>query len=197
MGPLMYYSVLGISRTIQVFAEACCTCRRLEYDQHPENHVDIIVQKTCKITRSTRRSHIDNSTAIIADNRTDFWNQTMQYNARSIRPFIGARNFEMSRQFYRDLGFEESVVSNDMSFFKTDGLGFYLQDAYVKDWIDNTMLFLEVDNVERHWTELKALDLPARYENVRLTSIRTEHWGKECFLHDPSGILWHFGEFCQ
>ena len=42
----MYYNVLGISRTIQVFAEVCCTCRHLEYDQHPENHVDIIVQKT-------------------------------------------------------------------------------------------------------------------------------------------------------
>jgi len=50
----------------------------------------------------------------------------------------------MSRQFYRDLGFEESVVSNDMSFFKTNGLGFYLQDACGKDWIDNTMIFLEV-----------------------------------------------------
>lgn len=119
----------------------------------------------------------------------------MQHNAKSIRPFIGAKDFEMSRQFYRDLGFEESVVSNDMSFFKTDGLGFYLQDAYVKDWIDNTMLFLEVDDVERHWNELKALNLPAKYENVRLTPIRTEHWGKECFMHDPSGILWHFGEF--
>jgi len=76
----------------------------------------------------------------------------MQHNAKSIRPFIGAKSFEMSRQFYRDLGFEESVVSNDMSFFTTDGLGFYLQDACVKDWIDNTMLFLEVDDVERHWT---------------------------------------------
>ena len=41
----------------------------------------------------------------------------MQHNAKSIRPFIGARNFEMSRQFYRDLGFEESVVSNGMSFW--------------------------------------------------------------------------------
>jgi len=20
-------------------------------------------------------------------------------------------------------------------------------------------------------------------------------WGKECFVHDPSGILWHIGEF--
>lgn len=119
----------------------------------------------------------------------------MQHNAKSIRPFIGARDFETSRQFYKDLGFEEGVVSHGMSFFRTDGLGFYLQDAYVKDWVDNTMLFLEVDDVERHWSELKALNLPARYENVRLTPIRREHWGKECFLHDPSGILWHFGEF--
>ena len=119
----------------------------------------------------------------------------MQHNAKSIRPFIGATNFDRSRQFYKDLGFEESVISRDMSFFKTDGLGFYLQDAYVKDWIDNTMLFLEVDDVERHWLELSALNLPARYENVRLTPIRTEDWGKECFLHDPSGSLWHFGQF--
>ena len=84
-----------------------------------------------------------------------------------------------------------------MSYFAADGLGFYLQAAYVKDWVDNTMLFLEVDNVERHYDELKRLDLPNRYENVRLTPIRTEVWGKECFLHDPSGILWHFGEFTK
>ena len=46
MGPLMYNSVLGISRSIQVLVEAGCKCRHLEYDQHRENHVYIIVQKT-------------------------------------------------------------------------------------------------------------------------------------------------------
>jgi hypothetical protein len=119
----------------------------------------------------------------------------MEHQATSIRPFIGAKNFELSRQFYVDLCFEESVISADMSFFRTDGLGFYLQNAYVRDWIDNTMVFLEVKNVDRHWKELRALDLPAKYEGVRLTPVRTMDWGKECFLHDPSGILWHFGEF--
>ena len=121
----------------------------------------------------------------------------MQHKAKSIRPFIGCTDFEVSRQFYRDLGFEESIVSYNMSLFKTDGVGFYLQDAFVKDWIDNTMVFLEVDDVERHWKELKSLDLPARYENVRITPIRSEQWGKEYFVHDPSGILWHFGEFIR
>ena len=121
----------------------------------------------------------------------------MQHNAISIRPFIGAENFELSRSFYRDLGFEEIVVFPNMSYFKTEGMGFYLQDAYVKDWIDNTMVFLEVDDVGRYWNELLALDLATKYKNVKLTPVKEYAWGRECFLHDPSGILWHVGEFTR
>ena len=121
----------------------------------------------------------------------------MQHKAKSIRPFIGAKDFEQSRSFYRDLGFEESFLPPNMSYFKTEGFGFYLQDAYVKDWIDNSMIFLEVENVDAYWNELSALDLTAKYKTVKLTAIRTEDWGRECFLHDPSGILWHFGEFSK
>lgn len=119
----------------------------------------------------------------------------MEHKAISIRPFIGAKNFDISRSFYRDLGFEERVLSPDMSVFKTGELAFYLQKAYVQDWIDNSMIFMEVDDVERFWNELQALDLTSRYEGVKLTPIRQYDWGRECFVHDPSGVLWHFGEF--
>ncbi|WPU97074.1 glyoxalase [Mucilaginibacter sabulilitoris] len=119
----------------------------------------------------------------------------MEHNIKSIRPFIGATDFEVSRSFYRDLGFEETVLADNMSVFKSRQTAFYLQKAYVKDWIDNTMIFLEVDDVDRYWDELSALNLTAKYKTARLTSTRVEHWGKECFLHDPSGILWHFGQF--
>lgn len=121
----------------------------------------------------------------------------MEHKALSIRPFIGARNFELSRSFYRDLGFLEVPLTPKMSLFKTGQLGFYLQDAYVQDWIDNTMLFLEVEDVSSFWNDLLALNLRDKYKNVKLTPIRVEEWGRECFLHDPSGILWHFGEFFE
>lgn len=121
----------------------------------------------------------------------------MEHKAISIRPFIGAKNFEISRSFYRDLGFEEIVLFPNMSVFKTDGLAFYLQDAYVKDWIDNTMIFLEVADLDRFWSNLLNLELSEKYEGVRLTPIQTFDWGKECYLHDPSGILWHFGVFSK
>ena len=119
----------------------------------------------------------------------------MDFKAKSIRPFIGAKNYAVSRQFYQDLGFEESVISANMSYFHTEGFGFYLQDAYVKDWIDNTMIFMEVEDVKRFWNALQALKLPAKYVDVKLAPVRELDWGKECFLHDPSGILWHFGAF--
>ncbi len=121
----------------------------------------------------------------------------MNHNAKSIRPFLGAKNFDLSRRFYADVGFQETILSPGFSVFKTDGMAFYLQDAFVKDWIDNTMVFLEVDDVDRFWNELLTLDLAAKYENVKITPIREYDWGKECFVHDPSGILWHFGEFYE
>ena len=86
----------------------------------------------------------------------------MQHKALSIRPFIGAQNFEASRSFYRDLGFEEKVLTHNLSVFKIRELGFYLQDAYVEDWINNTMIFLEVEDVDQYWNGLSALNRPLR-----------------------------------
>lgn len=121
----------------------------------------------------------------------------MEHKAKSIRAFIGSKDYEISRSFYRDLGFEEIVISPDMCLFKTAELGFYLQKAYVKDWINNTMLFMEVENVKQFYSQLIALDLPSKYKNVRVVPIRHLDWGSECFVHDPSGVLWHFGEFVK
>lgn len=119
----------------------------------------------------------------------------MEHKAISIRPFIGAKDYDLSRNFYRDLGFQEVFISPNMSLFKSATLGFYLQDAYVQDWIDNTMVFMEVANTREFYEELLSLNLPDKYKGVKLSKVRVEDWGQECFLHDPSGVLWHFGEF--
>ncbi len=120
----------------------------------------------------------------------------MKITATAIKPFIGAKNFEESRSFYQALGFSESVISPQLSYFQiNDNIGFYLQNAYVKDWVDNTMVFVEVADVDTYYQELLSLNLSSKFSQVRLLPVRIESWGKECFLHDPSGILWHFGQF--
>jgi hypothetical protein len=119
----------------------------------------------------------------------------MNITPTSIRPFIGAKNFATSRCFYIDLGFEEIILSSNLSLFQWGSIGFYLQDAYVADWINNTMVFVEVVDVDDFWKKLTALQLSNTYENVQVVSVRNQEWGKECFVHDPSGVLWHFGQF--
>ena len=115
---------------------------------------------------------------------------------KSIRTFIGAKNFKESSSFYKDLGFSELIVSENLSFFKVDEkLGFYLQKAFVKDWVDNSMLFLEVEDIESYLSEIKNKNLTQKYKKVRLSEIVDNDWGREFFLHDPSGILWHIGCF--
>ena len=115
---------------------------------------------------------------------------------KSLRTFIGAKDYEESRAFYKTLGFSEVILSKNMSFFKVDeNLGFYLQNAFVKDWVDNSMLFLEVDDLETYLEKMKAKKLQEKYPKVKLSKIVENDWGKEFFLHDPSGILWHFGKF--
>ena len=121
----------------------------------------------------------------------------MEQDYKSIRPFIGASDFEVSRRFYTDFGFRENVLSPTLSLFQAGNFGFYLQDAYVPEWLDNTMVLLEVEDVAHYWTQLEALNLPAAYPKVRLVPIKSFDWGKECFVHDPSGVLWHIGEFAN
>jgi len=119
----------------------------------------------------------------------------MKHNMISVRPFVGAKNFEVSRTFYKDIGFTETVLSPVLSLFRSGEVGFYLQDAYLKEWIDNTMVFFEVEDAGNVYEGLAAVHLSQKYQDVKLVPLRTEHWGRECFLHDPSGILLHFGEF--
>jgi SAM-dependent methyltransferase len=39
------YSTLGVNEFLRLLSEYGCSCKHLEYDQHPENHVYIIAQR--------------------------------------------------------------------------------------------------------------------------------------------------------
>jgi len=57
------------------------------------------------------------------------------------------------------------------------------------------MVFLEVDDIDKCYADLEHKGLHHQYKSVRLHPIKELDWGRECFLHDPSGVLWHFGQF--
>ncbi|GAA0720579.1 VOC family protein [Aquimarina litoralis] len=119
----------------------------------------------------------------------------MSLDVKSIRTFIGAKDYKVSREFYLDWGFKEIKIPQNMSYFFMDDFGFYLQDYYVKSWLNNSMIFLEVKQLESSLNHIKKLDLQNKYKDVKITEITYNDWGNVFFLHDPSGVLWQIGEF--
>ena len=118
--------------------------------------------------------------------------------ATSIRPFIGTPDFTHSRAFYLQLGFEELVIGEKMSLFKvTNSLSFYLQDYYVKDWVDNSMILLEVDYLTYWRQRISDSDVLTSFPSARISGIQATDHGEVMYLHDPAGVLWHFYLFAQ
>ncbi len=46
MGPPMYHATAGIPRILEIVADSGCIVRHFEYDQYPELHAFLIVQRT-------------------------------------------------------------------------------------------------------------------------------------------------------
>lgn len=68
-----------------------------------------------------------------------------------------------------------------MSLFVFGQLSFYLQDYFVKEWLDNTMMFAEVDNVGDYWAFLTELKLDNKYSGVKLIPIQHNDWEKNVY----------------
>lgn len=45
LGQPLYHAALGIPKILQLMDRFGCICRHLEYDQYPELHLYLIVQK--------------------------------------------------------------------------------------------------------------------------------------------------------
>ena len=60
-------------------------------------------------------------------------------NATAPKPFVGAKNFQVSKDFYLDMGFAINWESSNLIQFEFTGCQFYLQDFYEPTLCDNTI----------------------------------------------------------
>ena len=113
-------------------------------------------------------------------------------NIRNIRTFLPSIDFERSRQFYLDLGFEIMWEGKDLIIFGTKEQNFFLQNAYVEVWAQNTMVQMHVDDLDQLY--LIAEELNRKYEEVKIKPIFTADYGRTFHMLDPAGVLWHMTE---
>jgi catechol 2,3-dioxygenase-like lactoylglutathione lyase family enzyme len=108
------------------------------------------------------------------------------------RPFLPAKDFELSKSFYEALGFEK-LLDGDVAIFKVGLSGFILQRFYRKSLAANFMMQLVVDDLDLWWARIEGLNLARRFDVQPPRPPSLQPWGvRVAFVTDPSGVLWHF-----
>ena len=113
-----------------------------------------------------------------------------------VRPFIPAQDFAVSKAFYEALGWKVGWSDEKLALLESDGHSFYLQAYYQKDWAENTMLHITVQDAQACYAQIKPLTDSGRYPGARVTEPRPEPYGAlVTYVWDPSGVLLHLAQW--
>jgi catechol 2,3-dioxygenase-like lactoylglutathione lyase family enzyme len=114
--------------------------------------------------------------------------------AVEIKAFVPARDFELSKRFYQDLGFVLASDEEGIAYFHHGETSFLLQDFYVEDCAKNFMMHLLVEDVDAWWHQVQEAGVAAKY-GVKVTNIEQQPWRMRDFVVlDPSGVLWRIAQ---
>lgn len=110
------------------------------------------------------------------------------------RPFMPAKDFDVSKRFYEVLGFEK-ILDSEVAIFNVGSGGFILQNYFQEDWAGNFMMQLMVDDLDAWWAHIESLDLPKQFGVPSPKAPEMQSWGLRVgFVIDPSGVLWHVAQ---
>jgi len=116
------------------------------------------------------------------------------FTVKGITAFIPAQDYNVSRQFYNNLGFTEVDNNDKATYFMHSNVGFWLQDYYVEDFANNFMLCIYVEDLDTWWQRIQKMNFDRHYkQNAKVHAAPHDQKGGYMLqISDPSGVLWHF-----
>ena len=112
----------------------------------------------------------------------------------SLEPFVpSGKNFEGSRQFFVELGFKINWHAGSYIGFEKDGCKFILQQYDNKEFAENFMVNVRIDNAEEFYQFVVDKKLPEKF-GIRISRPIQQPYGKEVNIIDTAGVCWHFVE---
>ena len=110
------------------------------------------------------------------------------------RPFLPAKDFDLSKRFYEALGFAK-LLDGEVAIFRIGATSFVLQRYFVEEWANNFMMQLMVDDLDAWWEHLESLGLPTVFGVPEPKPPAIQPWGlRIAYVVDPSGVLWHVAQ---
>lgn len=113
----------------------------------------------------------------------------MSLSINDFKVYMPAKDFEQSKRFYAALGFKMSPGWGGTADFELNGCRFRLQDYYVKDWADNFMVVIGVDDAEAWHQHVKRIDDSGEFNGVRIKPPELVDGSLVLHVIDPSGVL--------
>lgn len=106
-----------------------------------------------------------------------------------LQTFLPAKDFQISKQFYQDIGFSIAWSSDDLIRFQHGNTSFFLQRFYVQAFAEHLMMHLQVQSVDTWWQHFQTQKIAEKY-NLKLTPPEVREWNMRDFVViDPSGVL--------
>ena len=119
-----------------------------------------------------------------------------QPRATDLRPFIPAKDYALSRRFYAALGWTERYADDSIALLERGDMRFYLQAYYQKEWAENTMLHLTVENAAAWHALAEQVLASGEFPGARVNPPVEQTYGAlVTHLIDPSGVLLHFAQW--
>ncbi len=111
----------------------------------------------------------------------------------AMRPFVPAKDFEKSFNFYSDLGFTATRINDALASIQLGPFGFLLQEYDAEGFAGHFMMQLKVKDLDNWWRHIESLDLKTKYGVRAPTAPALQPWGlTTSYVVDPTGVLWHF-----
>lgn len=121
----------------------------------------------------------------------------MNLEAIEIKAFVPARDLAESLQFYKALGFEATLESDDLAHLAHGKTAFLLSQFYNPEHANNFVMHMLVADADDWHRNVLASGVVEKY-SVRLSTPDDRPWGIRDFtLIDPTGVLWRIGHVIQ
>jgi len=121
--------------------------------------------------------------------------------AIELKAHVPARDYELSLQFYQDLGFTLCWgAEGDLAFLHMGDhgnhgkAGILLQRFYVKEFAENLQMHLLVKDLDAWWANIQEKKIIEKY-GVRAEPPADRPWGmRDLVLCDPAGVMWRIAQ---
>lgn len=80
-----------------------------------------------------------------------------------IKAFVPAKDFELSKQFYKDLGFTMASEGGGVAYFHFDHVAFLLQDFCAESLAENFMMHILVEDVDAWRAHVEESNVASKY----------------------------------